>query len=117
MIWSLSLIFISSVGLAIFLFGFSNYLDDRGKYIWSMILCITAVMLSIVIIMATGYSVSLGYKWYAAGVKAQFLNREYHTSYTQKEIFFASDVIDTIRELDRQRIELNGNLMKEKKND
>lgn len=50
----------------------------------------------------------------AAGTKAEIINREYGTSYTRQEIFFASDVIDTVRELKRQRIELNGDLMQKK---
>lgn len=49
--------------------------------------------------------------WVASGVQAEVLNREYSTNYTQKEIFFASNVIETIRELKRKRIEVNGNLV------
>lgn len=49
--------------------------------------------------------------WVGSEYKAAIINREYKTNYTREEIFFASDVIDTIRELDRKRIELNGNLM------
>ena len=45
--------------------------------------------------------------------KARIINREYHTNYTQAEVFWASNVINTIRELDRKRIELNGDLMRE----
>ena len=55
------------------------------------------------------------YSWMAADYQAQIINREYGTNYTREEVFFASDVIDTIRELDRKRIELNGNLMRETK--
>ena len=43
--------------------------------------------------------------------KANILNKEYGTNYTQTEVFYASSVIDTIRELDRKRIELNGDLL------
>jgi hypothetical protein len=39
------------------------------------------------------------------------LNREYNTNYTREEVFWASDVIETIRELDRKRVELNGDIM------
>jgi hypothetical protein len=45
--------------------------------------------------------------------KMHIINREYQTNYTREEIFYASDVIDTIRELDRKRIELNGNIMRD----
>lgn len=53
-----------------------------------------------------------GYQWIASETKAEIINREYGTKYTQKEVFYASDVIETIRELKRTRIEVNGDLMK-----
>jgi hypothetical protein len=52
------------------------------------------------------------YCYTAAGYQAAIINREYSTNYTQNELFFASDVIETVRELDRKRIELNGDLLK-----
>lgn len=57
----------------------------------------------------------MGWSWIASEHKVAIINREYKTSYTREEIFYASDVINTIRELDRKRIEINGNLMKDKK--
>lgn len=51
------------------------------------------------------------YDWYAASYQAQIINREYDTQYTQAEVFYASNVIDAMRMLDRKRIELNGDLM------
>lgn len=51
--------------------------------------------------------------WIGAEYKANIINREYGTHYTRAEVFYASDVIDTIRELDRKRIELNVDLTKE----
>jgi hypothetical protein len=42
------------------------------------------------------------------------MNREYGTSYTQEEMFFAADVIDTVRQLDRKRIEINGDIVRDK---
>jgi hypothetical protein len=50
--------------------------------------------------------------WIGAGVKAEIVNRTYNTSYTQKEIFFASDVIEEVREIERMRLELKGDLLK-----
>lgn len=50
------------------------------------------------------------YSWFAADYKADIVNREYGTNYTREEVFFASGVIDTIRELNRQRIEVNGDV-------
>lgn len=54
-----------------------------------------------------------GWIWIAADAKARIINREYSTNYTREEIFFASDVIETIREIDRKRIEINGDLMRD----
>ena len=44
--------------------------------------------------------------------KARIMNREYGTHYTQEEVFYASSVIDTVRELDRKRMEINGDILK-----
>ncbi|MEG3035814.1 MAG: hypothetical protein RR877_10060 [Aurantimicrobium sp.] len=56
----------------------------------------------------------LAYQWYAAEQKAAILNREYDVKYTQAEIFYASDVVDVIRELDRKRIEINGDFRRQR---
>lgn len=53
----------------------------------------------------------LGYQWIASGHQTDIINREYGTTYTQQEVFYASEVIDVIRQLDRKRIELNGDLI------
>lgn len=58
-----------------------------------------------------------GFNWVASGYKAEIINREYGTNYTTQEVFFASSVIDTIRQLDRKRIDLNGDLMEIKTED
>lgn len=52
------------------------------------------------------------WQWQAADYKTAIINREYKTNYTKEEVFYASDVIDAIRELDRKRIELNGDIIK-----
>ena len=44
--------------------------------------------------------------------KARIMNREYGTNYTREEVFYASSVIDTVRELDRKRMEINGDILK-----
>lgn len=76
-----------------------------------------AALLGTVLSIALGFTiiayVFCGWSWFAAEHKARIINREYHTNYTQAEVFWASNVIDTIRELDRKRIELNGDLMRE----
>lgn len=55
----------------------------------------------------------VGWAWLSAEHKATIINREYGTAYTQEEIFYAESVIDTIRQLDRKRYEVNGDLFRE----
>ena len=54
-----------------------------------------------------------GYSWVAAKTKAEIINREYGTHYTREEIFYANDVIDTIQQIKRKRIEVSGDLFKD----
>ena len=44
--------------------------------------------------------------WYRADVKRKILNDTYGTTYTTEQVFFASDVLEVIREIQRKRIEL-----------
>lgn len=59
-------------------------------------------------------SVFCGFSWQGAKVKARLINREYGASYTQEEVFYASDSINIIRELDRKRIEVNGDFRRQR---
>lgn len=52
-----------------------------------------------------------GWSYISAGYKVQIVNREYGTNYTQAEMYWAKDVIETVRELDRKRYQINGNLI------
>jgi len=56
----------------------------------------------------------LAYGYIAADYKKDIINREYKTNYTREEVFYASDVIETVRELNRTRLEVNGDLLKDK---
>jgi energy-coupling factor transporter transmembrane protein EcfT len=53
----------------------------------------------------------LCYDYFAAEHKKNIINREYGTNYTQLEVFYASGVIDTVRELERKRVEIKGDLV------
>ncbi len=71
------------------------------------------------VLLAGAGTISLGFcfivwSWYASDYKAQIINRAYGTNYTREEVFFASNVINTVRELDRKRIEVNGNVFTRK---
>jgi hypothetical protein len=74
------------------------------------------LFIGVLLFIVTGIS-SISYSftawgWLASEHKMHIVNREYGTSYSREEIFYASDVIDTIRELDRKRFEVNGNIMR-----
>lgn len=62
----------------------------------------------IIVCAALGLLVFLWYApdWVAAKYKADIVNREYGTTYTQAEMFYAGEVIDVVRELDRKRYQV-----------
>ena len=83
---------------------------NEGFKMRHMISGIAGILLSIsTIIVSLGYVVA-GWNWLAAEHQAKIINREYNTNYTQEEIFYASNVIETVRQLDRKRFEVNGNI-------
>ena len=55
----------------------------------------------------------MAFGWNAAEHQARIINREYGTNYTQAEVFYASSVIDTVRELQRRRVEVNGDVFRD----
>lgn len=89
-------------------------IGDEGYSEWRFSALIAGFIMLLLTAMAALAFAMLGYKWLASNAKADIINREYGTSYTREEVFFASDVIDTIREIDRKRIEVNGDLMRER---
>lgn len=102
-----SIVILVIIGISLMWFGDHSY-TDAGSFAFGagIITLIVSAILCIILAMNA-------YAWYGAQVKANIINREYHTHYTREEIFFASDVIDQIRELDRTRIEVNGNVMRQ----
>jgi hypothetical protein len=44
---------------------------------------------------------AFAYRWQAADAKAAIVNRKYDTNYTQTEIFYASDLIDIIHDINK----------------
>lgn len=76
---------------------------SEGLEIISAIICMIGLIAVIIMFFAF-------WDYMAAGYKKEIINTEFQTNYTQDQIYFAEDVIDEIREIQRQRIELNGNL-------
>lgn len=101
--------------IALIVLSFLGYLlavwgDDSGNFMGCFIgiLCTAGAGVGLV-----AYAFS-GWNYMAAEYKADIINREYGTNYTQQEVFYASDVIETVRELNRTRLEVNGDLLKDK---
>ena len=88
-------------------------IGDDGYSGWRFVAVIAGFIMLILTSIASFAFALAAYGWLAADAKADIINREYGTYYTQEEVFFASDVIDTIREIDRTRVEVNGDLMRD----
>lgn len=60
--------------------------------------CLTIAVLASMLVLGMSIFVAyFGFQWSASAYKATLINREYGTTYTQAEVFYAHDVIDTIR--------------------
>lgn len=95
---------VASIGAAIALIVAYCITDEE---IFEVVGCLFAFLAFILIIV---FSIN-AWEWTAAKYKTEIMNREYGTSYTREEVFYADDVIETIRQLNRTRIEINGNLV------
>lgn len=98
---------VMTVGLSVF--GSRDYeWYNTAAWIFAIFTALAAVAGIFIIII-------FSWSWKSSEYKVKILNHEYHTNYTQEDLFYASDVIDIIRQLDRSRIEINGDLMKDDK--
>lgn len=100
-----ALIALASLGTVLTIWGANEYVFTAHSI---GILCVICASVGLM-----GYTVS-GWYYIAAEHKAEIINREYGTNYTQSEVYWAADVIDTVRELNRKRIEINGDLLNDK---
>ena len=104
-------ILIALIVLAI-LAGVLLIISANGESFFCFFIGAIAAMLATTGLISYAFS---GWNYMAAEYKADIINREYGTNYTQAEVYWAADVIDTVRELDRRRVELNGDLFREEK--
>ena len=105
----IALVALTALTIILFWYGTKGW---QNNHIFATTLgCVSSVLLVVIL---TFYA-CLSFEWFASEHKTKILNREYNTNYTREEVFWASDVIDTIRELDRKRVEINGDIMKEEK--
>lgn len=82
---------------------------DNQPYILAF--CFFFFIVGVCGIIATPF---LSFKHYQAKHKALIINKEFGTKYTTKDVFYAEDVIEEIRQMNRHRIELNGNILNNK---
>lgn len=108
----ISIFVVSIIALVAVMIVMWKVCDDGDNIFAGMI----SVLAGIAVFVMAIVIVCFAFEWYGAEQKAGIINREYGTNYTQKEVFYASEVIDTIREIDRSRVELNGNLLKGENN-
>jgi hypothetical protein len=83
---------------------------DEGDTIMYSLSCAVGVIGVLVSVVSLIVYICLIYDYIGASYKAEIINTEYSTNYTQEEFFWASDVINTVRELNRTRIEINGSI-------
>lgn len=88
--------------------------NDVGYYRDSLILFLAGVVATIGGLVGMVALAALSLEYTGATYKAAIINREYGTEYTQQEVFYASDVINIVRELDRRRIEINGDIRRQR---
>lgn len=82
---------------------YKGNLDKDGNYDFPTLIAVFAVIFGIMCTLGVAFT-SVG--WVGAGYRAEIINREYGTTYTRAEVYYASDVIETIRQLDRKRYEV-----------
>lgn len=81
--------------------------DEAGDGIHTLAMIVSVIMLIIqVIVFIVG--ICIGFSYIGSGTKAELLNKTYGTNYTAKEVFFAEDIIEEIRRVQRTRIEIEG---------
>ncbi len=109
--------FVIAITALIILLAVSVFLIDRAQNSWNFFVELLGfagyVGVVVVALGAVGLFFS-AFEWIGAQQKANIINREYGTNYTQAEVFYASSVINTIRELDRRRIEINGDIRRQR---
>ena len=102
-----AIIIAAVMSYVLFKYSFGEYgIENVGAWLLGLIFGVLSAGSAIV------YAFTV-WSYIAADYKAEIINREYGTNYTQEEVFYASDVIDTIRNLDRKRYEFNGDIMRD----
>lgn len=102
----MTLLFIAAIALILFAALFHRLREDATggsllEGLYGVLAGVSAIAAAIAMLAVSCFS----YGWMASEHRARIINREYGTNYTQAEVFYASDMIETVRELDRKRID------------
>jgi hypothetical protein len=89
-------------------------IGDKGYSGWHLAALLIGILGLVSALATSVVYAAAAWSWMASEHKTAIINREYGTSYTREEVFFASDVIKTVRQLDRKRLEVNGDLLRDK---
>lgn len=88
--------------------------ESRNTLSSSVLMWFIGVIATIISLIGCVVFAFLSLQYTGAQHKADIINREYGTNYTQAEVFYASDVINIVRELDRKRYEINGDFRRQR---
>lgn len=92
---------------------FTDKFTDRYSF-GSLLASFASVGFAIAGMIGLAITMIAGFEYKGAEHRANIINREYGTEYTQEEVFYASNVIDIVRELDRKRYEINGDIRRQR---
>lgn len=107
------LILIALVTATVMVIGCFVYATKAPYNGWDIVAGIAGAIGGVAVLFGLVMYFFMAWSWFASEYKAEIINAEYGTNYSAKQVFFASDVIDTVRELDRKRVEVNGDLFRE----
>lgn len=100
----IGLIVASVLTAVIFIGGILLYIDNDMSFIGLLLSIVGGIATFIFIIVLCFY----GFSWKSSQYKANIINREYGTNYTKEEVFYSEDVIETIQQIKRTRIDIQG---------
>ncbi len=101
--------------IAIIAFTALSTWGSKGNNFNSFFQCVLCPFAAVFGFMFLTVYAFVAWEYFAAGYKADLINKEFGTQYTQEQFFYASDMINEVRELKRKCIDINGDLMNGKK--
>jgi hypothetical protein len=105
-------LFLIALGFGSLLCAVLLWYDGQGCEDRRVIAGMTGVTLAVACAIGLVFYGTTIFRWVGAKHKADIINREYGTHYTQTEVFYASNVINTVHGLNCKRVEVNGDLLR-----